>query len=103
MLRCKDRRSTIYGNGYCSRDGKDCGTRWLWCKGIIVGILAAITIAYFSYGVVYAWQKAEDRIMMQEIRQEQKRIAERMDYLDGRIKATDKTIIYYWKKYGRGR
>lgn len=103
-LNCRHRRFTVYKEGYCGLSSENCGAlRWVWCKGIIFGILASITIAYSSYGIVYAWQKAEDRIMMEEIKQEQKWIAERMDYLDGRIAATDKTIIYYWKKYGRKR
>lgn len=104
-LNCQHRRFTVFKKGYCRLDSENCGfSRWAWCKGIIFGILSTITIAYFSYGVVYAWQRAEDRVSeIQEIKAAQEDIAYRLNFLEKQIEETDRTMVRYWKRYGRGR
>ena len=63
MVRCKDRGNKLFSaREYCKKDNKNCGAlRWVWCKGIILGIFMALALAYFFYGIVFAWQGAEDR------------------------------------------
>lgn len=64
MLLCDYRKKGWFKrqNIYCRRDNENCTwLRWAWCKGVIFAILAVFTIAYFAYGVIGAWQNAEDR------------------------------------------
>lgn len=98
MLKC-NHRGNCYNNPYCTRDGGYCDTwRWAWCKGVILGIFMAISIAWFAYGIVFAWQYAEDRVdLRKKVEVNQIETERRMDELEVRIKAMDGTIIQHWK------
>ena len=68
---------------------------------IISGILAVIAALSFFYVITGVLERQNREIM--EIEKEQRKITERMDDLDNKIKATDKTIVEHWKRYGKGR
>lgn len=68
--------------------------------GIISGILAVIAALSFFYVITGVLERQNREIM--ETEKEQRKINERMDYLENRIKTTDRTIIEHWKRYGKG-
>ena len=68
---------------------------------IISGILAVIAALSFFY-IITSILEMQNRLAM-ETKEEQKEITERLDDLDIRLKAMDKTIVEHWKRYGKGR
>ena len=98
-MKCID-RGAAYEKPYCKRDGDYCTTtRWMWCKGIVLAIFMALSIGWFAYGIVFAYNYADDRV---EVRKkiEDNRVAEmmRMDELEKRIMEGEKTIVSRWKR-----
>ena len=69
-------------------------------KETILDILIILALISIIFILITAW-RAEDRGT--EIKGEQARITERLDDLDNRLKAMDKTIVEHWKRYGKGR
>ena len=98
MLKCKE-HGHVYKNPYCKLYGGYCDTwRLLWCKHILFGVFMAFSIAFFAYGIVAAWQNAEDRVdLRKKVEANRIEVDRRMDALERRIKATDKTIVQHWK------
>ena len=63
-----------------------------------VGVFITLSIAFFAYGIVAAWQNAEDRVdLRKKVEVNQIETERRMDELEVRIKAMDGTIIQHWK------
>lgn len=63
MLGCEHRsRKWFSQRDYCKKTNSDCSL-WdmAWCKGVIIGVFIVIALAYFAYGIVWAWQGAEAR------------------------------------------
>lgn len=71
-------------------------------KAMMVGFFT-LALAYFASGIACQWQtdKVADRVKALEdehirIRLEQKELRK---YVADRMKATDRTIVEYWKRY----
>lgn len=74
MLPCDYREKGWFKhqNHYCNKRNARCSwLRWAWCKGIIFALLAAFAFIYFAYGIVQAWQNAEDRVAIRQERVKQ--------------------------------
>ena len=97
-MKCID-RGAVYQKPYCKRNGGYCDTwRWAWCKGVILGIFMALSIGWFAYGIVFAWQYAEDRVDVQrKLRENQVAATMRMNELESKLQEMDKTIVKKWQ------
>ena len=72
MLPCDYRKKGWFTHHayYCYVSNKQCGLiHWAWCRGIIIGIFLMFAIVYFFYGIVFAWQTAEDRVERHRVQQ----------------------------------
>lgn len=97
-MTCKD-RGTSFKKTYCKRTGDYCDNwRLLWCKGIIIYGFIALAIAFFSYGIVWAWQNAEDRVdLRKKVEHNRIQAEQRMDELEVLLNAYNETNMRYWK------
>lgn len=99
-LTCKDRGRTALKRPYCKRYGDYCDIgRLLWCKrDILFGIFMALSIAFFAYGIIYAWQHAEDRVdVLKKVEYNRIAAEQRMDELEGLLNTYNDTNMRYWK------
>ncbi|MEK9207770.1 MAG: hypothetical protein AAB922_04760 [Patescibacteria group bacterium] len=69
-------------------------------KEIVTDTLTAIILASLIL-IILAWSAGVEDKRIIETREEQARITERLDDLDSRLKATDKTIVEHWRQYGK--
>lgn len=65
----------------------------------------ALSLAYFAYGIIYAWQNAEDRVeRLKKIEHNKVADMQRLDVLEQMIvdeqkkgAARDQTVVNHWK------
>lgn len=105
-MTCAD-RGTVRDKPYCKRQGGFCTSwRFVRCKrDIFFGLFMALSIAYFAYGIIYAWQNAEDRVeRLKKIEHNKVADMQRLDVLEQMIldekkkgEARDQTVANHWK------
>lgn len=105
-MTCTD-RGTVRDKPYCKRYGGFCTPwRYLRCKrDIFFSLFMGLSISYFAYGTISAWQNAEDRVDVKG-KVESGKVAEmlRLDILEEMIldekkkgEARDQTVVNHWK------
>lgn len=97
MLKCND-RGLWQGKPYCKRTYGYCSTqRYVWCKGIVTAVVISVSISYFAYGVVYAWQNTGDRVdLLKKIEASRIQAEQRMDELELKLEGYNKTMVGHW-------
>lgn len=98
-MTCTD-RGTVHNKPYCKRHGDYCDTwRLLWCKRDIgFAIFIGLAISFFAYGIVYAWQNAEDRVdVLKKVERNRIAAEQRMDELEIKLNSYNETNLRYWK------
>lgn len=97
-MTCTD-RGTVRDKSYCKRQGGFC-TSWrlLWCKRDIgFAIFISLAIVFFTYGIIYAWQNAEDRVdVLKKVEANRIAAEERMDELELKLEGYNKTMVGHW-------
>lgn len=98
-MTCTD-RGTVRDKPYCKRQGGFCPSwRLLWCKRDIgFAIFISLAIVFFTYGIIYSWQNAEDRVdVLKKVEYNRIEAEQRMDELEGLLNAYNETNMRYWK------
>lgn len=98
-MTCID-RGTAYKRPYCKRHGDYCDTwRLLWCKrDVFVAVFFSLAFAFFAYGIIYAWQHAEDRVdVLKKVERNRIAAEQRMDELELKLNSYTETNMRHWK------